>query len=120
MHRRGPGRHGEGVRRRRRPDGAAGDAAGGPGDPAGDQPDRGGAGPDGRHDDAAGRQPGGADAGSVVKPRDEQWSAERIAITTGLVVIALAAIGYVFGKIRSVPPKHPDLVATRDDLELMG
>ena len=50
---------------------------------------------------------GGVDAGSVVKPKHETWTVERIVVTTALVVIALAAIGYVYGRLRSLP--RPDL-----------
>jgi hypothetical protein len=60
---------------------------------------------------------GGADAGSVVKPKHETWSVQRIVITTALSVIALAAIGYVYGRLRSVPPRHPDLAHRAEDLE---
>jgi hypothetical protein len=63
---------------------------------------------------------GGADEGSVVKPSDETWDVQRIVITTALVTIALAAAGYVYGKVRSTPPKHPDLTAQREDLERTG
>jgi hypothetical protein len=36
-------------------------------------------------------------------------------ITTALVIIALAAAGYVYGKVRSAPPRHPDLARQPDD-----
>jgi hypothetical protein len=60
---------------------------------------------------------GGVDAGSVVKPKHETWTVERIVVTTALVVVALAAIGYVYGRLRSLPPKHPDLTRRAEDLE---
>ena len=63
---------------------------------------------------------GGADAGSVVKPKHETWTVERIVVTTGLVVVGLAAIGYVYGRLRSMPPKHPDLIRRAEDLETTG
>jgi hypothetical protein len=63
---------------------------------------------------------GGADAGSVVKPKHETWSVQRIIITTALSIIALAAIGYVYGRLRSAPPKHPDLTRRAEDLETTG
>jgi hypothetical protein len=63
---------------------------------------------------------GGADEGSVVKPAHETWSVRRIVTTTALAVIALAAIGYVYGKLRSTPPKHPDLTRQPEDLETTG
>jgi hypothetical protein len=63
---------------------------------------------------------GGVDEGSVVKPSHETWTVERILVTTALAVIALAAIGYVYGKLRSVPPKHPDLAHRPEDLEATG
>jgi hypothetical protein len=63
---------------------------------------------------------GGADEGSAVKPSHETWDVRRIVITTALAVIALAAVGYVYGKIRSTPPKHPDLGRQPEDLEITG
>ena len=60
---------------------------------------------------------GGSIEGGVVKPTHETWSVRRIATTTALAVIALAAIGYVYGKVRSAPPKHPDLTRQPEDLE---
>jgi len=63
---------------------------------------------------------GGADAGSVVKPKHETWSVQRIVVTTALTVVALAAIGYVYGRLRSLPPKHPDLTQHTEDLETLG
>jgi hypothetical protein len=63
---------------------------------------------------------GGADEGSVVKPSHESWGVQQIIVTTALVVIALAAIGYVYGKVRSAPPKHPDLSRQPEDLEATG
>ena len=63
---------------------------------------------------------GGADAGSVVKPKHETWTVERIVVTTALVVVGLAAIGYVYGRLRSMPPKHPDLTRRAEDLETTG
>ena len=41
--------------------------------------------------------------------RSETWSPRRIATMTALAVVALAAIGYAYGKLRSAPPRHPDL-----------
>jgi len=61
---------------------------------------------------------GVADEGSVVKPHGQTWDVERIVITTALVVIALAAFGYVYGKVRSAPPKHPDVDREPDDVEI--
>ena len=63
---------------------------------------------------------GGASEGSVVKPTHETWSVRRIVTTTALAIIALAAIGYVYGKVRSTPPKHPDLTRQPEDLEATG
>ena len=53
---------------------------------------------------------GGAEAGSIAKPEREQWSVREMATTALLCVVALAAAGYAYGRIRSVPPRHPDLV----------
>lgn len=60
---------------------------------------------------------GGAVDGSVAKPRPETWSPRRIATMTGLAVVALAAAGYAYGKLRSAPPRHPDLVRRPPDLD---
>jgi hypothetical protein len=60
---------------------------------------------------------GGAVDGSVAKPRRESWSPRRIATMTALVVVALAAAGYAYGKLRSAPPRHPDLVRRPPDLD---
>ena len=53
---------------------------------------------------------GGAAAGSVAKPEDEQWNVRRMVTTTALCVLALSVAGYGYGRIRSTPPRHPDLV----------
>ena len=58
---------------------------------------------------------GGAEAGSIAKPEDEQWSVRSLMTTTAVCVIALAGAGYAYGKIRSVPPRHPDLVQEPPD-----
>jgi hypothetical protein len=63
---------------------------------------------------------GGADEGSVVKPSHGGWDVQRMIVTTVLVVIALASIGYVYGKVRSAPPRHPDLTRQPEDLETTG
>ncbi len=63
---------------------------------------------------------GGASEGSVVKPKHETWGVRRMVTTTALAVVALAAIGYVYGKVRSTPPKHPDLDRQPEDLEATG
>ena len=60
---------------------------------------------------------GGAADGSVAKPRSETWSPRRIATMTALAVIALAAAGYAYGKLRSAPPRHPDLAPRPPDLD---
>jgi hypothetical protein len=60
---------------------------------------------------------GGATEGSVAKPTSETWTPRRIAIITGLVVVALAALGYAYGKLRSAPPRHPDLARRPPDLD---
>lgn len=63
---------------------------------------------------------GGADEGSVVKPSSSSWDLRRLATFGGLAVIALAAAGYAYGKLRSAPPRHPDLVAGSPDLDSAG
>jgi hypothetical protein len=32
-------------------------------------------------------------------------------------VVALAALGYAYGKLRSAPPRHPDLARRPPDLD---
>ena len=53
---------------------------------------------------------GGAAAGSIAKPEDEQWSVRRMVTATALCVLALSVLGYGYGRVRSTPPRHPDLV----------
>jgi len=60
---------------------------------------------------------GGATEGSVAKPTHETWTPRRIATVTGLAVVALAALGYAYGKLRSAPPRHPDLARRPPDLD---
>jgi hypothetical protein len=60
---------------------------------------------------------GSAAAGSIAKPTTEAWSVERIAGLTALAVIALSAAGYAYGRLRSAPPRHPDLVRHPDDVD---
>jgi hypothetical protein len=58
---------------------------------------------------------GGAAEGSIAKPEAaEGWSIERIVTLTALGIVALAAAGYAFGRIRSSPPIHPDLMRNSD------
>jgi hypothetical protein len=57
---------------------------------------------------------GGAAAGSVAKPADEPWDIRQMIVTTALGVIALSVVGYGYGRVRSTPPRHPDLVRTPD------
>ena len=57
---------------------------------------------------------GGTASGSIAKPEDEQWSVRRMVTTVGLCVVALAAAGYAYGRIRSTPPRHPGLVRSPD------
>lgn len=47
----------------------------------------------------------GTVAGSVDKGIDEQWSARRIAMITVATVVLLAISGFVYGRIRSTPPR---------------
>ena len=66
------------------------------------------------------RPPGpgaGPTEGSVAKPTSETWTPRRIATITGLAVVALAALGYAYGKLRSAPPRHPDLARRPPDLD---
>ena len=51
---------------------------------------------------------GGAPAGTTAKPADDEWSIRQIATTVGIIVAALAVIGFVYGRIRSATPRRPD------------
>jgi hypothetical protein len=53
---------------------------------------------------------GSALAGSVAKPQSEEWSVRRMVTLTVLGVVALVGAGFVYGRIRSTPPRHPDLL----------
>ena len=57
---------------------------------------------------------GGAEAGSIAKPEDEAWSVRQMVTTTAVCIAALAAAGFIYGRIRSAPPRHPDLVHEPD------
>ena len=57
---------------------------------------------------------GGAEAGSIAKPEDEAWSVRRMVTTTAVCIAALAAAGFIYGRVRSAPPRHPDLVHEPD------
>jgi hypothetical protein len=57
---------------------------------------------------------GGAMAGTTAKPGDEEWSIRRIATTVGSVVLGLALLGFVYGRIRSAAPRRPPLAPTSD------
>jgi hypothetical protein len=50
---------------------------------------------------------GGATAGTTAKPGDEGWPYRRIGVTVGLIVIGLALLGFVYGRIRSTSPRPP-------------
>ena len=58
----------------------------------------------------------GTDTVDVAKADDEVWSPRRIGITVGLVVVGLAAAGFVYGRIRSSrrPSSSSALVASSD------
>jgi len=59
---------------------------------------------------------GGATAG-VAKPTNETWTLRRIVTLTALGIIALSAAGYAYGRLRSAPPRHPDLVRDPDEMD---
>lgn len=50
---------------------------------------------------------GGAAPGTTAKPADEGWPFRRIGTTVGLIVAGLALLGFVYGRIRSTPPRPP-------------
>ncbi len=52
---------------------------------------------------------GGASAGSIAKPGVGGWSVQQMVTTTAIGVAGLAVIGFVYGRVRSSPPRHPDL-----------
>jgi hypothetical protein len=56
---------------------------------------------------------GGATAGTTAKPADEGWPFRQIGTTVGLIVIGLALLGFVYGRIRSTSPRPP-LAPTAD------
>ena len=58
----------------------------------------------------------GTDTVDVAKADDEVWTPRRIGITVGLVVVGLAAAGFVYGRIRSSPRRSSSsaLVASSD------
>ena len=58
----------------------------------------------------------GTEAVDVTKDDEEVWSPRRIGITVGLVVVGLAAAGFVYGRIRSSPRRSSSsaLVASSD------
>ena len=54
---------------------------------------------------------GGAPAGTTTKPADDEWTLRQVGTTVGIIVAALAVIGFVYGRIRSTTPRRAD--ATR-------
>ena len=46
----------------------------------------------------------------VRKPEAETWELRQVLTILGLAIVALAALGYAYGRIRSVGPRHPGLV----------
>jgi uncharacterized membrane protein YczE len=58
---------------------------------------------------------GGASAVDITKAEDEAWTVRRIATTVGVVVVALAIAGYVYGRVRSHHrPASSSLVRTSE------
>jgi hypothetical protein len=58
---------------------------------------------------------GGASAVDITKAEDEAWTVRRIATTVGVVVVALAIAGYVYGRVRSHHrPASSSLVRTTE------
>jgi hypothetical protein len=56
---------------------------------------------------------GGAAPGTTAKPADEGWPFRRIGTIVGLLVLGLALLGFVYGRIRSHSPRPP-LAPTTD------
>jgi hypothetical protein len=63
---------------------------------------------------------GNALQGATAKPRHETWTARRLATITALAIVVLASSGYAYGRMRSVPPRHPDLERSPDDYDGAG
>jgi heme A synthase len=57
---------------------------------------------------------GGAPAGTTAKPADEEWTLRQVGTTVGIIVAALALIGFVYGRIRSTTPRSTVLARTSD------
>jgi hypothetical protein len=58
---------------------------------------------------------GNALQGATAKPRHETWTARRLATITAFAIVVLASSGYAYGRLRSAPPRHPDLAPSPDD-----
>jgi hypothetical protein len=43
------------------------------------------------------------------KPEGDTWELRQVLTVLGLGIIALAALGYAYGRIRSIGPRHPGL-----------
>jgi len=54
-------------------------------------------------------QRGGAPAGSTAKPVDDEWTLRQVLTTVGIIVGSLVVIGFIYGRIRSMTPRRPQL-----------
>jgi phosphate-selective porin len=57
---------------------------------------------------------GGAPAGTTSKPADEEWTLRQVGTTVGIIVAALAVMGFIYGRIRSTTPRRTTLARTSD------
>lgn len=57
---------------------------------------------------------GGAPAGTTTKPADDEWTLRQVGTTVGIIVAALAVMGFVYGRIRSTTPRRTTLARTSD------
>jgi hypothetical protein len=57
---------------------------------------------------------GGAPAGTTAKPADDEWTLRQVGTTVGIIVAALAVMGFFYGRIRSTTPRRTTLARTSD------
>jgi hypothetical protein len=51
---------------------------------------------------------GGAPAGTTAKPADDEWTLRQVLTTVGIIVAALAVIGFIYGRILSTTPRRTE------------
>jgi len=55
--------------------------------------------------------------GVLTKPDHPGWSVQRMLATTGVAVGGLVVLGWVYGRIRSIPPRRPEMSVLPDVIE---